>query len=193
WDPAAQKFTSNFNLPNMALTTAGTPPIANGTFFAGHQCWSMGLGAGYPTSGCEHFGVSLSRGAGQTTYRWIVGDPATGVLTYADGSALATPTTLPAATAKPVPVLAPVAQVAAGEVQVVVNAPPPQLGRRYGDAMWVKVYKKEVPRQADLDELVGGHPNDNVPGIRGDGRAEDAVAQIAWKLHRVKRCGATRQ
>ena len=50
------------------------------------------------------------------------------------------------------------------------------LAHRYGLAQWVKVYKKEVPRQADLDELVGGHRNNNVPGIKDDQRDPNAVA-----------------
>jgi len=198
WDPAGGRFTSNFNIPGMTLTSAGTPPVASGVFFAGHQCWSLGLGAQYPQGGCEHFGVSLSRNPGQTTYRWLVaeldaaGQP-TGVLTYDGGAPLGTGTTPPAA-AKSLPILAPVAQVPAagqvnaGQVQAMIQAPAPDpqppaaLPHRYGHAQWVKVYKKEVDRQADLDELVGGHPNENVPGIHGQDHDANAVAETEWKL-----------
>jgi len=194
WDSSTHQFTSNFNIPGMALTSGGTPPIASGVFFAGHQCWSLGLGAKYPQGGCEHFGVSLSRGPGATTYRWIVGDPNTGTLTYADGTPLPSAQSLPpSASVQSVPVLAPVAQVPAGganagQVQAIIQAPAPApqppaaLPHRYGIAQWVKVYKKEVPREADLDELVGGHPNEQVPGVLGADRDPNAAAETEWKL-----------
>ena len=197
WDPGARQFTSNFNIPSLPLTSAGTPPIASGVFFAGHQCWSMGLGAQYPQGGCEHFGVTLRSNPGQTTYRWLVaeldgsGQP-TGVLTY-DGGAPLGAATPPSAAVKSVPILAPVAQVPpaganAGQVEAVVQAPAPApqppnaLPHRYGIAQWVKVYKKEIDRQADLDELVGGHPNENVPGIHGGDHDVNAIAETEWKL-----------
>src|SRR5476649_1164436 len=76
YDAAAQKFVSSFNVPNMPLPTAGTPIPATANIvnlIAGHQCWSLGLGAAYPTSGCEHFGVGLLRTPTASTYRWLVG------------------------------------------------------------------------------------------------------------------------
>ena len=39
----------------------------------GHQCWTFGDPVNYPTSGCEHFGVSLLGNPTKTTYRWLVG------------------------------------------------------------------------------------------------------------------------
>jgi hypothetical protein len=195
WDSVAQKFTSNFNIPGTILTSAGTPPVAAGTFFTGHQCWSLGLGANYPQAGCEHFGVTLTKTPLATTYRWIVGDASTGVLTYADGTALPTASSPPPSSAvSSVPIMAPAAQIVAGQVEAVIQAPAPAppapaaLANRYGLAQWVKVYKKEIDRGADLEELVGGHPNENVPGILGDSRDVNAVPETEWKLMQLDTC-----
>jgi hypothetical protein len=195
WDSVAHKFTSNFNIPGTVLTSAGTPPIGVGTFFAGHECWSLGLSANYPQAGCEHFGVSLTKVPVAATYRWIVGDSSTGMLTYADGTQLPTASSVPPlASVNSLTILAPAAQIVAGQVQAVLQAqapappPPAALAHRYGLAQWVKVYKKEISRQADLDELVGGHPNENVPGILGDTRDVNAVAETEWKLLQLDTC-----
>jgi len=168
WDPAAQAWTSRFKVPNMPVT-AGTPVAPASLFVAGHQCWSLGLGNAYPTSGCEHFGVVTARNPSNTVYRWLVKDPANPGQLIPYGGA-------------PVSVPAPVAQVvnAGGgvlDVEAVILAPPPVvLNHRYGKAQWVKVYKTEVDRRAHLDELVGGHPHDLVPN------ADNAVAETEWKL-----------
>jgi len=83
----------------------------------------------------------------------------------------------------PVPISHPVVQGAlvAGvpDVQMVAPAAPPvQPLHRYGKAEWVKVYKTELDRDADLDELVGGHPNDVVPNAANNlGQTE-----TEWKL-----------
>jgi len=200
WDSVAQKFTSNFNIPGTILTSAGTPPVAAGTFFTGHQCWSLGLGANYPQAGCEHFGVTLTKTPLSTTYRWIVGDASTGVLTYADGTALPTASSPPPSSAvSSVPIMAPAAQIVAGQVEAVIQAPAPAppapaaLAHRYGLAQWVKVYKKEFDRGADLEELVGGHPNENVPGILGDSRDVNAVPETEWKLMQLDTCNTDKR
>src|ERR1700732_4459918 len=92
FDPVTQQFTTRFNNSGLVVN-ASTPPIAAGVFFAGHQCYAFGLGqVAYPTAGCEHFGVSLVKVPLATTYRWIVGDRVTGLLTYADGTQLSTAT-----------------------------------------------------------------------------------------------------
>jgi hypothetical protein len=100
----------------------------------------------------------------------------------------------PPASLSSLTILAPAAQIVAGQVQAVIQAqapappPPAALAHRYGLAQWVKVYKKEINRQADLDELVGGHPNENVPGILGDTRDVNAVAETEWKLLQLDTC-----
>lgn len=193
WDPATQQFTTHFNIPGIVVG-ASTPPIAAGTFFSGHSCLASAI-TSYPTAGCEHFGVTLTKNPVATTYRWIVGNSSTGVLTYADGTPLPTATsTPPSAAVSSVPIMAPAAQIVAGQVEAAIQAPAPPppppaaLAHRYGLAQWVKVYKKEIDRGADLEELVGGHPNENVPGILGDGRDTNAVAETEWKLLQLDTC-----
>ena len=193
FDRVTQQFTTRFTNSGLPIH-ASTPPIAAGVFFAGHQCWAFGL-ASYPTAGCEHFGVSLRIVPVATTYRWIVGDPTTGVLTYADGTQLPTAISArPSAGVISVPILAPAAQIVVGQIQAVIQAPAPPppppaaLARRYGVAQWVKVYKKEIDREADLDELVGGHPKENVPGILGVNHDVNAVAETEWKLLQLDTC-----
>ena len=43
---------------------------------------------------------------------------------------------------------------------------------------------------ADLEELVGGHPDENVPGIMGDSRDVNAVPETEWKLMQLDTCNA---
>ena len=72
YDSGAKKFTE--------ATPAATSPYP---VTMGHQCWTFGDPVNYPTSGCEHFGVSLLGNPTKTTYRWLVGDNATGTLKVA--------------------------------------------------------------------------------------------------------------
>jgi hypothetical protein len=72
YDSGAKRFTE--------ATPAATAPYP---VTMGHQCWTFGDPVNYPTSGCEHFGVSLLGNATKTTYRWLVGDNATGTLKVA--------------------------------------------------------------------------------------------------------------
>jgi len=182
YDPATQQFTTPLNAPGGG--SSGTPsrvlnPHPMPT--TGEACWSLGSGTAYPNSGCEHFGVSTLRNPTRTTYRWLTGDPATGDI--APATITVAGVTVPAPpVAIPHPVAA--AVVPAGgvqDVQVVVQGLPPiddnaPLPRRFGKAEWVKVYKTELPRKANLDELVGGHPNNVVPN------AQNVAAETEWKL-----------
>jgi len=178
YDAAAQTFTTPANAPGGGH---GTPSRVGNTTplpATGETCWSLGAGPGYAASGCEHFGVSTLRNPTQTTYRWLAGDPTTGVIAPATVIVAGVPVPAP-----PVAIAHPVVAVAAvaGQQQVqaaIQGVPPPAapLPRRYGQAEWVKVYKTELPRQADLDELVGGHPNDVVPNAR------KGAAETEWKL-----------
>jgi hypothetical protein len=172
YDAAAQKFVSSFNVPNMPLPTSGTPIPATANIvnlIAGHQCWSLGLGAAYPTSGCEHFGVGLIRTPTATTYRWLVGDPATGIISQFAGA--------PVAIAQPALAVVPAAPGLAPEVQAVINAPAPVApAHRYGRAEWVKVYKTENAGRVDLDQLIIDGAGNVVPN------KDNAVAETEWKL-----------
>jgi hypothetical protein len=178
FDAATQTFTTPLSAPGHGhgtLSRVGNPqPLP----ITGEACWSLGAGLAYADSGCEHFGVSTTAGRFPTavktvTYRWLVADPA------APG-ALVPPSP---AIVPPVAISHPVAQGAvlagAPDVQVAAPAAPPIApAHRYGKAQWVKVYKTELDRDADLDELVGGHPNNVVPN--GDNHLGDTETE--WKL-----------
>lgn len=55
----------------------GTPYVKNPTYTNGESCRTLGSGAKYPSSGCDHFGISLAAGKtpGKTTYHWLVPGP----------------------------------------------------------------------------------------------------------------------
>ncbi len=178
YDAATQTFTTPLSAQGHGhgtLSRVGNPQPLPVT---GEGCWSLGAGLAYADSGCEHFGVSTTPGrfpaATRTvTYRWLVADPA------APGNLVPPPPAL----VPPVAISHPVAQGAvlagAPDVQVAAAAAPPIApAHRYGKAQWVKVYKTELDRDADLDELVGGHPNNVVPN--GDNHLGNT--ETAWKL-----------
>src|SRR4051812_32006494 len=183
------RWTANYNPATQAFTTpAGAPGNGHGTPsrignpqslpITGESCWSLGAGVAYAESGCEHFGVSTTAGrfpnaVKTVTYRWLVPDPAS------PGTLVAPDATL----VPPVPISHPVAQgdlvAGAPDVQMVAPAAPPvQPAHRYGKAQWVKVYKTELDRDADLDELVGGHPNNIVPNADN----QLGETETEWKL-----------
>jgi len=178
YDAVNQRFVTPATAPGGG--SSGTPSVFGvpHPFFSGEQCWSLGQGAAYPSSGCEHFGVSLAFGINptKTVYRWLHGDPITGQFAPA-------PNSPPVAVAQPiVAVIPPAAPGGLPEIQAqIAGAAPvavnPPLPHRYGLAQWVKVYKTELGREADLDELVGGHPNDVVPNAQHQGETE-----TEWKL-----------
>src|SRR6266850_2895918 len=59
YDAATKQFTTPIHAPGGG--SSGTPSrfgVANAPLITtGEKCWSLGAGAAYPTSGCEHFGV----------------------------------------------------------------------------------------------------------------------------------------
>jgi hypothetical protein len=183
------RWTANYNAVTQTFTTPSSAPgnghgtptrvgNSNPMPVTGEACWSLGAGAAYAESGCEHFGVSTTPGrfpsATKTvTYRWLVADPAS------PGNLVpASPAVVP-----PVPISHPIVQgdilAGAPDVQVAAPAAPPVApAHRYGIAEWVKVYKTELDRDADLDELVGGHPNNVVP----NGENNLGATETEWKL-----------
>jgi len=178
YDAATQRFTTPSNAPGGGHGTPSRVGNPNPMPVTGEACWSVAAGAAYDASGCEHFGVSTGPGrfpnATRTvTYRWLVADPAApGHLIAAD------PLVVP-----PVPISHPIVQgaVVGGvpDVEMIAPAAPPVApAHRYGKAEWVKVYKTELDRDADLDELVGGHPNDVVP----NGENHLGESETEWKL-----------
>lgn len=163
YDPATQQFT---------LST----PTPNGTVAGGESCWIFGLGPRYPAAGCEHFGISTLRNPTNVIYYWLVADPQNpGLLMKYTGNP--SPNALPSPVSIPQPYinLVPAAQAGAQPgVAFDIQVPrPPVPPAQFGDAQWVKVYKLEVNRDVDLDELMGG--NAVVP----EGAAQ---METEWKL-----------
>src|SRR3954470_23640184 len=144
----------------------------------GEACWSLGAGSAYAASGCEHFGVSTTAGrfpaaAKTVTYRWLVADPANPGQLVPPAPSLVPPVAISH------PIVQGALVAGAPDVQVAAPAAPPIApAHRYGKAQWVKVYKTELDRDADLDELVGGHPNNVVPN--GDNHL--GATETEWKL-----------
>src|SRR3954469_23692587 len=178
FDAATQTFTTPLNAPGNGHGTPSRVGNPHPMPVTGEACWSIGAGAAYAESGCEHFGGSTTGGRFPTatrtvTYRWLVADPA------APGNLVpASPTIVP-----PVPISHPIVQgaILAGAPDghvVAADTPPVAPLHRYGKAQWVKVYKTELDRDADLDELVGGHPNNVVPNADNN----IGAAETEWKL-----------
>ncbi|MBW8866801.1 MAG: hypothetical protein JF610_05610 [Acidobacteria bacterium] len=168
YNPATQTFTTPNGAPGAG--SSGTPvrvPGNGAVYVSGEACWSLGAGANYPTSGCEHFGISTAYGKypTNTVYRWLYGDPANGQFFYTptfNGAPIApTPPPVPIAQPKLVPAVVNGVQ----NVDVVIPAPPAPpkapaapFANRYGPAQWVKIYKSKVeqPDNVKLEELLGG-------------------------------------
>ena len=167
WDPVTQQRTTRFNVPGMVV--GPRTPVATTRVVSGEDCWSLGLGAAYPTSGCEHFGVSLLANPTKTTYRWLVADPFNPEVLVPH---TAGPVAIPAPTAVVVPV-DPAKPQLGNMIQQEIQGERSHIGKQYGEAEWVKVYKMDVGRKVDLDELLGGNPV--VPMDAGH-------AETEWKL-----------
>ena len=151
WDPVTQQRTTRFNVAGM--TVSPRTPVATHLNVSGEDCWSLGQGSAYPTSGCEHFGVSTMVNPTKTTYRWLVAstfDPS--VLVPAAGGPVAIPA--PTAIVEPVD---PTRPELGNAIVHVMDGLPSRTIKQYGDAEWVKVYKMDVGRKVDLDELMGGN------------------------------------
>ena len=121
-----------------------TVPHAPGTAFAG-TCYGT-----TQNNGCEHFGVNAS--TTKVTSRWLVKDPAN-ASTYV---AFDPPMPVP----MPYYFIQPAVVVGAAPIIVdVVEAPePPQAPDLYGDAQWMKVFVRQMPREVTLDELLTTNP-----------------------------------
>ena len=124
-------------------STTRTVPHAPGTSFAG-TCYTTG------DVGCEHFGVSAA--TTKVTSRWLVADPVN------PGAYI--PRDPPMAVPSPYYYVQPAATVNAEPVIVdVVEAPePPEAPELYGNAQWMKVFVRQMPREVTLDELITINP-----------------------------------
>lgn len=130
----------------------------------GDNCWSGG-GIGYgPSTSCDHFGVGTSRNPTKTTYSWLQ-EVSPGVLSGANGIV-----PLPAPVwnvIPPDPMLPP----APPQVVAQIEAPEPQAGFEFGEALWVKVFTTEFEDPVELEDLVAGNPH-----------VEQAETEIEWQL-----------
>jgi hypothetical protein len=130
----------------------GTP---SGTFVTpGDNCWSGG-GVGYSaTTPCDHFGVGTLITPNKTTYNWLLEtSPNSGVLTNAGVNLPA-----PVAVVTPPPPPPPGQPPAPPQVQMVVQAPAPEVNLEFGDAIWVKVFTTELADPVRLEDLIAGEP-----------------------------------
>jgi hypothetical protein len=151
WD-GTQWIAQYGNQPfGVSLSGNGTPYVKAPTYTNGDSCWYYGLGSAYPSSGCDHFGVSFAYTAtpGKISYHWKIPDPtSTGMLKNAALETALPPT--PVLTQLPVnPGLPPLVRADAEAAEN--NSPDPT--RQYGNAFWVKVTTYFAPQGAVLDDL----------------------------------------
>src|SRR5205823_3085928 len=121
------------------------------TYTTGDSCWTRGLGAQYPTSGCDHFGLSLAAGVapGKMTMHWLVPDPAHLGSLMPNGTVASLP---------PGPVLTP-GPAGAPQIQAAAKAPEQperEAEDQCSDAYWVKTYTSFSPKRANLNLLQKG-------------------------------------
>ena len=151
------------------MTVSPRTPVATNITVSGEDCWALGQGSAYPTSGCEHFGVSTLVNPTKTTYRWLVSatfDPS--VLVPAPGGPVAIPA--PTTVVEPVD---PTRPQLGNAVVHVIEGQPSRTIKRCGSPSGSSVFKLDVGRKVDLDELMGG--NAVVP-------MDAAHGEVEWKL-----------
>ncbi len=159
------RWTSPYDAASGQFTTC-TPVPPSLTTVPGDSCWTLGMPGTYETAGCEHFGISATANPSKIIYHWLVPDPAN------PGTLMQSPTLVDL----PFPVWNVVqpANPALPPVVVAEIQAPPAPPAQFGDARWVKVYKNEVQRPVDLDELVG----DNHPIVPENA----AQLEVSWSL-----------
>jgi hypothetical protein len=153
----------------------GTP---SGAFVTpGDNCWTGGgVGYGAGTS-CDHFGVGTTKNPAKTKYSWLLETAPDSDLLTKDGVVLPAPVWVvePAAGPAPIGQPAPPPQ----RVVAVIEAPEPgEVGGgagddevRFGDALWIKIFKTELPGGVQLEELIGGNE-----------KVDEAELEIEWLL-----------
>jgi len=129
--------------------TATTAPHAPDAPLAG-ACYQW-AGPAYDASGCEHFGVTLQATATASTYRWLVASSQTPGALVAGA--------VPVAVATPAYSVAAQDNGAAPILNADVDAPAATWPTSYGDAYWVKTFRRPVDREvAALGELTNDNP-----------------------------------
>lgn len=157
---------------------AATPIAPANVTPGGHDCYDGGPIGNYESSGCEHYGVSLSVNPTRTTYRWIVADDPGDVNTAFS--------TVPQPVNLPVPVwdVIPNPVVAGGGVNVRAEVEPVEEVNhgQFGEPQWMRVYKIESNRDLkpeDLVKLLLGVPDGLVPD-------DETEIESEWKLIQSK-------
>ena len=150
WDTATQQFTT------------GTPPLTGPiTRTTAEPCIPTNVPLSSNPAPCDHNGVRFDPvninqvSTAQPTnviYRWLLADPQNPGQLIPFGTAVSIPA--------PVWTVLPPAQVGAPPMVVaeIHPPPPPRPELQKGDAQWVKIYKTEMPRDVDLDELTTNNP-----------------------------------
>lgn len=155
YDPATGRFATATPVPP-SLTTV-----------PGDSCWTLGMPATYTTAGCEHFGISATANPTKILYRWLVADPLNPGSVKPVGADISLPAPVWSAVQPANPALPPA-------IAAEIPAPPPPAPAVFGDAQWVKVYKREKAAKVDLIELMG----DNHAIVPED----PAELETGWKL-----------
>lgn len=157
WDPVVGRFT----------TSTPVPPTL--TSVPGDSCWTLGMPGTYAVAGCEHFGISTTYNVNpiKILYRWLVADPATPGSVKAVGGDLSLPAPIWVAQPPANPGLPPV-------VVAQIPAPPAPQPALFGDAQWVRVYKRERQAKVELIDLMGDNH-----GVVPENAAE---IEVSWTL-----------
>ncbi len=123
---------------------------APGTAFGG-TCYQWNTTT-YANAGCEHFGLRYNAPTTKITARWLVRDPANPGAYIPHDPPMAIP--MPYYYVQPAQ-----APNAAPVIVDVVDAPePPEAPERYGNAQWMKVFVRQLPREVTLEELLTDNP-----------------------------------
>ncbi len=185
--PSISYFTVNrYGMPTTTPTATGVSvrwdapyDVASGTWatrtlphsvpwFQG-QCYQWVTGT-YENGGCEHYGVRTFANTGPVAMRWLCEDVANpGALVAVNP---------PSAVAAPVYFIQPPVVVNNPPVLVVeVPAPqPPEVVGQFGAAQWIRVFKQDLPRAVNLDELLADNPA-VVPGDPAQLESDYAILQ----------------
>lgn len=143
------RYESAYDAANKQWIETTIPHAPNSGFQGTCYMW---YAATYPNSGCEHFGIAVASQYGKITHRWLVEDtnvPGT-LIPYVPSALVETPVYTVAPPPQPgqAPVL--VAEVEAQD--------PPDAPEQFGDAQWMKIFVRQLPRVVALDELVADNP-----------------------------------
>lgn len=156
------RYVSSYDAANSRFT-ATTVPKVPGPFSGTCYQWSPT----YLSAGCDHFGVHIAYTAASraivSSYRWLFEDPANPGTLIPSTTNIFIPTPVYTLTPPAVPTQPPV-------LVVVVQTPPPPppppaRPPQYGDATWMKVFKIELNRDANLDELTTDNPVETAANV----------------------------